>query len=161
MRNEFLFFLCPSMSQRRGLVARSFPDDWRERLYPQQLRGSIRLHPSRRVHNPLLVSLLNITFLFKAQHSCFFFFFVLIYCTSACKRKNRFSRVHASKILFSSHLSVCGCLLMTFCGSPALILCGPLWQVVFWEDHSAWLWEAPSEPAEQTRNIPGEGERDH
>lgn len=45
------------MSQRRRLVARSFPDDRRERLHPQQLRGSIRLHPSRRVHNPLLVSL--------------------------------------------------------------------------------------------------------
>lgn len=45
------------VSQRRGLVARPVPDDGRERIHPQQLRGSVRLHPSRRVHNPLLVSL--------------------------------------------------------------------------------------------------------
>lgn len=36
-----------------------------------------------------------------------------------------------------------------------------LWQVVFREDYSAWLREAPSEPAEQTRNLPGAGQRDH
>lgn len=44
------------VSQRGRLVARSLPDDGRERLHPQQLRGSVRLHPSRRVHSPLLVS---------------------------------------------------------------------------------------------------------
>lgn len=41
------------------------------------------------------------------------------------------------------------------------ILCGPLWQVVFWEDHSSRLGEAPSELAEQAGNFLGERERDH
>lgn len=44
--------LTVSLSQRRGLVARPLPDDRRERLYPQQLRGSVRLHPSWRVNDP-------------------------------------------------------------------------------------------------------------
>lgn len=42
-----------------------------------------------------------------------------------------------------------------------LVLRRPLWQVVFREDHSAWLRKDPSEPAEQTRNLLGEGERDY
>lgn len=92
----FTVFLCSSVPQRRGLVARSLPDDWRERLHPQQLRGSIRLHPSRRVHNPLLVSLLNITLVFKGQtRDCFLSF---ICCTSVCKHKKTFSSVPDSKI---------------------------------------------------------------
>lgn len=47
--------LCVIISsvQRRGLVAGALPDHRRERLYPQQLCGSIWLHPSRRV-NPFI-----------------------------------------------------------------------------------------------------------
>lgn len=37
-------------------MAGALPDHRRERLYPQQLRGSIRLHPGRRV-NPFILSL--------------------------------------------------------------------------------------------------------
>lgn len=43
-----LCVIVPSL-QRRGLVAGALPDHWRERLHPQQLCGSIRLHPGRRV----------------------------------------------------------------------------------------------------------------
>lgn len=54
MFDEALVTLCVIVSsvQRRGLVACALPDHWRERLHPQQLCGSIRLHPGRRV-NPL------------------------------------------------------------------------------------------------------------
>lgn len=157
-----LFFLCPSMSQRRRLVARSFPDDWRERLYPQQLRGTIRLHPSRRVHNPPLASLLNITLLFKAHTlQCFFLFVFLSLSTVHLHVGRGFPVCTPVKSHFPAIEAFAAVCWWRSVAGPALILCGPLWQVVFWEDHSAWLWEAPFEPAEQTRNIPGEGERDH
>lgn len=45
----------PSSVQRGGLVAGALPGHRTERLHPQQLRGSIRLHPGRRVN--LFVSL--------------------------------------------------------------------------------------------------------
>lgn len=58
--------------QRRGLVVGTLPEHWRERLHPQQLCGSIWLHPGRRV---------------KALHyfSCSFPFF---------KKISFFHRVH-------------------------------------------------------------------
>lgn len=54
--------LCVIISsvQRRGLVAGALPDHRRERLYPQQLCGSIWLHPSRRV-NPFIFFSLSLS----------------------------------------------------------------------------------------------------
>lgn len=56
-RSSCVTLLCV---QRGGLVAGALPGQRRERLHPQQLCGSVRLHPGRRVNSlhfffPLLV----------------------------------------------------------------------------------------------------------
>lgn len=149
-----------SLSQRRGLVARSLADDGRERLHPQQLCGSIRLHPSRRVHNPSLISLLqfisphSFQAVFSVESECI----LMQSCFYKLTLKDRdFCPVHFYMLpeVILSAPAVLSCLLTD------LFLCGPLWQVVFWEDHSAWLREDPFELTEQARNLLGEGEWDH